>query len=311
MNLFASIPHSGLKIPAPAHWLKALPFDVLMCDPDLYVDELYEPALKKYQIPFFVFEWHRYGVDANRFPFNISEQTVEKANELIKTHYQREPASSPSDIHWHKTTLGYLLIKKALTESTHRLLIEKYLNPFHKKIKTHIQNLKQQGEQKIYLLDLHSMPSQATAFHKDTGRLRTEVVIGDNEGKSCSPAFRDLVISAYKKAGFQVALNDPYQGGAIIKQYGKQSISLQKANGITSKETQNQDPFQDDEEAEAEWTFKETQNHLQEALQIELNRKLYMNEVTKEKNKHFSKIQKQLQVAFDHIVNNLSFLWKN
>ena len=289
MNLFTSIPHSGLKIPAPAFWLKGLPFDVLMCDPDLYVDELYEPALKKYHIPFFVFDWHRYAVDANRFPFNISEKTVENAKELIKTHYKRDPVSSPSDIHWHKTTLGYLLIKKALTESTHRLLIEKYLNPFHKKIKTDMQNLKQQGEQKIYLLDLHSMPSQATAFHKDTG-LRAEVVIGDNEGTSCSPAFRDLVMSAYKKAGFQVALNDPYKGGAIIKQYGSRSTTNLQQKGIT---------------------VKETQNCFQEALQIELNRKLYMDEITKEKNKHFSKIQQQLQVAIYHILNNLSFLLKN
>ena len=169
------------------------------------------------------------------------------------------------------TTLGATLIKKPLSQKTHQLLIEKYFNPFHKRLKTHIKSLKQQGEKKIYLLDLHSMPSKATSFHKDTGKLRAEVVIGDNEGKSCSPAFRDLVLTAYQKAGFKTALNDPYKGGAITKTYGQPSQS-------------------------------------QEALQVELNRSLYMNEITKEKNKNFSKLQNQLELALSHILKNLSII---
>lgn len=273
MALFVSIPHSGLKIPLEAKWLKKIPFEVLMCDPDAYVDELYQPALIKYQIPFFIFEWHRYSVDANRFVFNISSQTVEGAEELLKNHYKFNPTShpenlSPSDIHWQKTTLGFNLIKKPLSQKTHRLLIEKYFNPFHEKIKKHIESLKHQGEKKIYLLDLHSMPSKAVSFHKDTGKLRTDIVIGDNEGRSCSPAFRDLVLTACRKAGFKTALNDPYKGGAITKTYGQ--------------------PYQS-----------------QEALQVELNRRLYMNENTKEKNKNFSEVQRQLKFALSHILQRI------
>ena len=276
MALFASIPHSGLKIPPSAGWLKKLHFEILMCDPDAYVDQLYKPALTKYQVPFFVFEWHRYAVDVNRFAFNISPQTVEGAEELLKAYHRvnnadRTEDPSPSDIHWQKTTLGWTLIKKPLSQRTHQLLIEKYFKPYHQKLKTHIESLKQQGKRKIYLLDLHSMPSKASSFHKDTGKLRTEVVIGDNEGKSCSPAFRDLVLSAYQEAGFKTALNDPYKGGAITKTYGQPSQS-------------------------------------QEALQVELNRKLYMNENTKEKNKNFPKIQDQLKTALSHILKNLPTL---
>ena len=273
MALFISIPHSGLKIPPEAKWLKKIPFETLMCDPDAYVDELYQPALIKYHIPFFIFEWHRYSVDASRFAFNISSQTVERAEELLKNYDEYNPTShpenlSPSDIHWQKTTLGFSLIKKPLSQKTHCLLIEKYFNPFHEKIKKHIESLKHQGEKKIYLLDLHSMPSKATSFHKDTGKLRTDIVIGDNEGRSCSPVFRDLVLTAYQKAGFKTALNDPYKGGAITKTYGQPSQS-------------------------------------QEALQVELNRSLYMNENTKEKNKNFSEIQKQLEFALSHILQRI------
>ena len=88
MALFVTLPHSGLKIPPEASWLKGSPFEVLMCDPDAFVDELYHPALVRYYIPFFIFDWHRYSVDANRFPFDISSQTVERAGELLKNHYK-------------------------------------------------------------------------------------------------------------------------------------------------------------------------------------------------------------------------------
>ena len=113
------------------------------------------------------------------------------------------------------------------------------------------------------------MPSKATSFHKDTGKFRTEVVIGDNEGKSCASTFRDLVVSAYKKAGFKVAVNDPYKGGAITKAYGQ--------------------PL-----------------NFQSAVQVEINRRLYMNERTKEKNKNFSNIQKRLELALSYIYRGLS-----
>jgi len=270
MALFTSIPHSGLKIPPPAVWLKGLPFEILMCDPDLYVDELYQTALKKYQLSFFVFEWHRYSIDANRFAFNISPQTVEGAGELLKNHYKvKRQNPSPSDIHWQKTTLGESLIKKPLSQKTHHLLIEKYFRPYHEKLKKHIESLKKQGEEKIYLLDLHSMPSKGTSFHKDTGSLRADVVIGDNEGKSCTPEFRDLVLESYQKAGFKTALNDPYKGGAITKTYGHPS-------------------------------------HSQEALQVELNRKLYMNETTKKKSSCFKETQNQLETALSHTLKGLS-----
>ena len=267
MTLFASIPHSGLNIPKEAYWLKGLSFETLMCDPDAFVDELYQPALTKYQIPFFVFEWHRYAVDANRFAFNISSQTVEGAEELLKT--QMNFSKSPSDIHWRETTLGVSLIKKPLSQKTHQVLLKNYFQPYHEKLKNHIKQLKKREKKTIYLLDLHSMPSKASSFHKDAGQFRTDVVIGDNEGKSCSPVFRDLVLTAFEKAGFKTALNNPYKGGAITQLYGQPINS-------------------------------------QQALQIELNRKLYMDEITKEKNKNFKVMQNQLELALSFILKGLS-----
>jgi N-formylglutamate deformylase len=98
--------------------------------------------------------------------------------------------------------------------------------------------------QPIYHLDAHSMPSMGTREHLDPGERRAEIVVSDCEGKSCSGWFKDLVIQSYSDAGFQVGYNWPYKGGRVTQTYGRPS-------------------------------------DLQESIQVELNRALYMNEENK------------------------------
>ena len=265
--LFVSIPHSGVKIPPEADWLEDLDSSILMCDVDAYVDDLYRPAIEKLKIPFVFFEWHRYSLDVNRFSTDISKWTVENQKSSSKEIVDSKMKKEPSDIHWHKSTKGDVLIKKPLSRKQHKHLINTYFVPFHYKIKEQIKDFKKQGYQNIYFLDLHSMPSQGLDFHRDTGESRKEIVISDNEGRSCSKPFRDLLVKAYEQAGFEVALNWPYKGGAIIQNYGQP-------------------------------------HHGQQALQIELNRKLYMDEETKEKKVSYKQVQDQLTQAMDFIIKN-------
>ena len=288
--LFVSIPHSGTQIPAEANWLKNLPPPVLNCDVDAFVDDLYAPVLKKRAIPAVIFPWHRYSVDMNRWAWDISPKTVQRAGELLKTLYKHKNSlqknssgaslsgaslsgaspsgTSPSNVHWHKTTKGDLLIKEPLSQNRHKVLIKKYFEPYHQQIQNQLRIFKKQGAKKIYFLDLHSMPSKALAYHKDYGELRTEIVIGNNRGRSASPAFTELAIKAYRQAGFKVALNWPYSGGAISRFYG------QPQKG-------------------------------QEALQVELNRKLYMDEKTHKKNQNYKNIQLKLALAISYIKQRL------
>ncbi|MCZ0931860.1 MAG: N-formylglutamate amidohydrolase [Oligoflexia bacterium] len=269
--MFVSIPHSGLTVPKEAYWLKKLSDSLLMCDVDAFVDELYFPVLKKLRIPSVIFKWHRYSVDVNRFRTDISSQTVERAGELLKTIYKNKEfrQKNPSDIHWHKTTKGHLLIKTAISQKAHKLLVQKYLNPFHDRVKKHFKGFKQKGHKTVYLIDLHSMPSKGLDFHRDRGCFRKDVVIGDNKGKSCSKKLTDLAVKAYKQAGFKVALNWPYKGGAVTCSYGQ-----------------------------PQWG--------QEVLQVELNRKLYMDEKTKKKNRNYKNTQIKLSLAFQKIVEGIN-----
>lgn len=88
------------------------------------------------------------------------------------------------------------------------------------------------------LVDCHSMPSLAPARED---RPRADIVIGDRYGTSCSPVVSDLIEAILRGRGYQVVRNKPYAGGFITEHYGEPGLG-------------------------------------RHALQIEINRALYMNE---------------------------------
>ena len=147
-------------------------------------------------------------------------------------------------LHWAITTKGEKLMPGPMSREVHDVLVEKYFQPFHADVRAGLFALREAGAQTTYHIDAHSMPSVGTKEHKDPGQRRADIVISDCNGKSCSPYFRDLVTAAYEKAGFKTAYNWPYVGGRVTETYGHPS---QK----------------------------------QEAIQVELNRALYMNENSK------------------------------
>jgi N-formylglutamate deformylase len=105
-------------------------------------------------------------------------------------------------------------------------------------------------------------------MHNDPGAQRADVVVSDFHGKSARKDFVDLIVEAYRSAGLQVAYNWPYFGGGITQMYGR--------------------PDQD--------------HH---TVQVELNRRLYMDETTKQKSGQFIEIQNKLTQAMESIFANL------
>lgn len=94
----------------------------------------------------------------------------------------------------------------------------------------------------VILVDCHSMPSSSIG---QDGRRIADIILGDRYGASCSPELIDLVEGAARRAGFTVQRNHPYAGGFITEHYGHVALGMQ-------------------------------------ALQIEINRALYMDERTLE-----------------------------
>jgi N-formylglutamate deformylase len=107
------------------------------------------------------------------------------------------------------------------------------------------------------LIDCHSMPRDALKGGVFAARTRPEVVIGDRFGASARPKFSAAVEEAFRAEGFVVARNTPFAGAYIVQHYGK--------------------PFQN-----------------QSAVQVEVDRSLYMNEVTLERSDAFDDVKAAL-----------------
>ena len=90
------------------------------------------------------------------------------------------------------------------------------------------------------LIDCHSMPSTVKCQTTDT---RPDFVLGDRYGTSCNSDLTDFAYTILKNMGYSVSRNKPYAGGFITEHYGRPASGLH-------------------------------------ALQIEINRGLYMDETT-------------------------------
>jgi N-formylglutamate deformylase len=116
------------------------------------------------------------------------------------------------------------------------------------------------------------MPGQGTGQHRDPGERRADIVVSDCLGKSADRTSVDLVILSFVRAGFKVGYNWPYMGGRLSEVYGKPD-----------------------------------QGH--HTVQIEINRSLYMSEVTKQWRPELAPLlEKKLESAISAIVSGLDQL---
>jgi N-formylglutamate amidohydrolase len=111
------------------------------------------------------------------------------------------------------------------------------------------------------LIDCHSMPSTAGA--KDE-RPRADVVLGDRYGTSCVPAVAEAIEAALRARGYVVSRNKPYAGGFITEHYGNPAVALH-------------------------------------AIQLELNRALYMDERRYERSANFANVAADLESLAEHV----------
>jgi N-formylglutamate deformylase len=175
-------------------------------------------------------------------------------------------------LHWQHTMHGEVLIPKPISAELHDEIVLKYFHPFHELIEA--SRLKLRGRfpnRPLYHLDCHSMPSVPTAMHTDEGKgERAEIVLSDRDGKSASPEFRAIVNDAFLAEGFEAVWNEPYKGGRITQRYGKPKEGS-------------------------------------EAIQIEIRRNLYMDEVTYERKAgRYEDLQNRLSQVFRRIIPQLA-----
>lgn len=115
------------------------------------------------------------------------------------------------------------------------------------------------------LIDCHSMPS--SSLTRDD-MVKADIVLGDRYGTSCAGIVTDLVDVALRERGYTVVRNKPYAGGFITEHYGEPGAG-------------------------------------RHALQLEINRALYMDERTLAPQSGFETLARDLTEAFAAIVGEV------
>ena len=138
--------------------------------------------------------------------------------------------------------------KMTLVEAHQR--VTQYWRPYHDQLQMLLdQSITAFGE--AILIDCHSMPHEALENMGPPGAGRPDVVLGDRFGATASGGVMDRIEAAFADAGLKVARNMPFAGAYIVQHYGRPSRG-------------------------------------QHAVQVEIDRALYMNERTLEPSAEFA-----------------------
>jgi N-formylglutamate amidohydrolase len=136
---------------------------------------------------------------------------------------------------------GEEIYRRKITLADALARIDKLYKPYHAALSNLVTTTVNKFGTAL-LIDCHSMPSTAAA-PGGTSTPQPDIVIGDRHGVSCSASLVERLELLYRGHGLKVQRNRPYAGGFITECYGKPASGLH-------------------------------------AVQIEINRAIYMDERT-------------------------------
>ena len=133
--------------------------------------------------------------------------------------------------------------------------LEECWDPYHSKLSELLDRAYRQFGYSI-LIDAHSMPHEAI-LNASTGFLTSQLVLGDRYGTSCSPDIVNNLAMLISKNGLHASRNIPFSGAYIVQKYGRPELN-------------------------------------RHAIQLEIDRSMYMDEQKIQKLEKFFKLKNKL-----------------
>lgn len=150
--------------------------------------------------------------------------------------------ASPHGLIWRSTTDNRAAVARPLSKAELERRLNSYYRPYHDQLDVLVRDrLARHGF--VIVVSGHSMPSRGRDGHDDPGRERADVVPGTRQRSTAAQAV--IEATEHIAARFQLGLahDEPYRGGHTTVRYGRPAAGIH-------------------------------------AIQIELNRRLYMDEQT-------------------------------
>lgn len=238
----------------PDDFLPAVQLEVLRQAEDSYVDELYATGPQR-GATLIAAQFPRSYIDPNRSLLDIDAS-------LLDAPWPGPAVPSRKTqlgvgLIWRVLDSGQAIYARKLSVAEVRRRIVDFHQPYQRAVKNALDEAREHFGA-VWHLNLHSMPAVSGNISEEgPGKRRADFVLGDRDGTTCEAGFTAAVADALRAMGYEVKVNDPYKGVELVRAFS--------------------DP------ADA-----------RHSLQIEVNRRLYMDERTREKSSGYAALKRDL-----------------
>ncbi|MDP6708813.1 MAG: N-formylglutamate amidohydrolase [Alphaproteobacteria bacterium] len=244
-------PHSGTSY--PDDFAPAAPIRLLRMAVDDHVDELFAEA-PSHGAVLIAAEFPRVYIDPNRHHDDIDPDLL--ADGWPEPLQPSKKQKFGKSLIWRLIGRDSRIYDRGLTAAEVRHRIEHYWRPYHDCVQTALDEAYTRAGV-VWHVNCHSMSARAGANQEDAGQERPDFTVSDLDGRSTHSEFLDCVVETLAQRGYEVRVNDPYQGMELIRRYSDPAVG-------------------------------------RHSLQIEVKRSLYMTESTREKSADYEALQADL-----------------
>lgn len=221
---------------------------------DCFIDELYLPATA-IGVPLLAAQFPRTYLDPNRHAGDIDLDLLQEP--WPYDHVPSGKARIGKALLWRTLDDGRPLYSRKLTLAEVQHRIDHYHRPYHQAL----QQLLDAAHRRfgvVHHINCHSMNAVSGSMGEGgAGVPRADFVLGDRDGSTCAPAITAFVRQYLAGLGYSVKVNDPFKGVELVRAY---------ANPAQGRHS----------------------------LQLEINKRLYMDSQTTQKNAGFATLQGHL-----------------
>ncbi|MBE0549406.1 MAG: N-formylglutamate amidohydrolase [Rubrivivax sp.] len=229
---------------------------------DSFIDELYRPASAR-GVPLLAALFPRTYLDANRHAGDIDPALLDEP--WPQPLVPSEKARIGKALVWRTMDADRPIYERRLTVAELRGRIDNYHRPYHDALRG-LLDAAHARFGAVWHINCHSMgPNTSALIEGVDGQPRADIVLGDRDGTTCAPEFTAFVRDVLTGHGYSVKVNDPFKGVELVRAYAAPAAG-------------------------------------RHSLQLEVNKRLYMDPATLRKHEGFDVLQRHLMGLVDGIL---------
>lgn len=229
---------------------------------DSFIDELYRPAAAR-GVPLLAALFPRTYLDVNRHAGDIDPELL--AEPWPQPLQPSAKARIGKALVWRTMDGDRPIYDRRLGVAELQRRTAHYHRPYHDTLRGLLDGAHARFGA-VWHLNCHSMgPDTTVEIEGIDGRPRADIVLGDRDGTTCAPEFTGFVRDTLAGFGYDVQVNHPFKGVELVRA----------------------------------WADPAAGRH---SLQLEVNKRLYMDTATLRKTAGFAVLQAQLMALLDGIL---------